>query len=77
LLVHLALGAVPAVGGLVGKAVGLAVLILYVYSIFWAYGDAERRGKPGIIIALMVALLAWPIGLLVWIAFRPEGRYRR
>ena len=51
---------------------GLIVLGLYIWSIVWAYRDAESRGKPGLLIALMIALLSWPISLLVWIAFRPE-----
>ena len=49
----------------------LGVLLLYVWSILWAYGDAEARNKPGCAVALLVALLSWPIGLLVWIIFRP------
>ena len=57
--------------GLVGIVLGIALLILYVWSIVWAYRDAISRGKPGWLVALMVALLSWPIGLLVWLVFRP------
>ena len=53
---------------------GLFILGLYVWSIIWCYSDAERRGKPGCLVALLVAFLSWPISLLVWIVFRPEGR---
>ncbi len=54
----------------------LAVLIaiVYVYSIIWAYGDAEARSKPGCLVALLVAFLSWPLGLLLWVVFRPEQR---
>ncbi|WOO40045.1 hypothetical protein [Rubellicoccus peritrichatus] len=45
---------------------------VYIYSIIWSYSDAQERGKPGIAVALLVALLSWPLGLLAWIIFRPE-----
>jgi hypothetical protein len=49
----------------------LAGLILYVWSIIWSYRDAERRGKPGWLVALLVALLSWPLSLIIWVLFRP------
>ena len=52
------------------------ICIVYVYSIIWAYGDAEARRKPGCLVALLVAFLSWPLGLLLWIVFRPEDRRR-
>jgi hypothetical protein len=57
--------------GLFWLLLALAGLALYVWSIVWAYRDAERRGKPGWLVALLVALLSWPVSLLVWIVFRP------
>ncbi|MBC5772994.1 hypothetical protein H8S95_02875 [Pontibacter sp. KCTC 32443] len=61
--------------GLIGIVLGIAVFILYVWSVVWAYKDANRRGKPGWLVAIMVALLSWPIGLIVWLLFRPaQGR---
>ena len=53
---------------------GTGVFILYIWSIIWAYGDAEARGKPGILVALMIAILSWPGSLLLWIIFRPEKK---
>lgn len=56
----------------------LAVLLIIlclgilVWSLIWVYNDAEKRGKPGLLVALMVFLLSWPISLLVWIVFRPD-----
>ncbi len=55
---------------------GLLFFGAYIVSIFWAFGDAERRGKSGCLVALIVAFLSWPIGLLLWIVLRPEYRYR-
>lgn len=57
--------------GLFWLFVGLLGLVVYVGSIIWAYRDAERRGKPGWLVALLVALLSWPLSLLIWFVFRP------
>ena len=46
--------------------------ILYFWSIYWAYNDAEARGKSGVIVALLVALCSWPTSILIWLAFRPR-----
>jgi hypothetical protein len=61
-------------GILFGAVFGLAYLIVAVWSVVWAYGDAEGRGKSGCLVGLLVIFLAWPIGLLVWVIFRPEKR---
>lgn len=53
--------------------IGLLVLGLYIWSIVWSYRDAERRGVSGILVALMVALLSWPIGFIVWLVIRETG----
>lgn len=50
----------------------LAVVALFVYSLIWAYADAEARGKPGWLVALMVLLLAWPGSLVLWMVVRPD-----
>ena len=52
--------------------VGVLFLILYVWSIVWAYSDAEDRGQSGCIIALLLFLGSWPLGLIAWLIFRPE-----
>ncbi|WP_299826538.1 hypothetical protein [uncultured Pontibacter sp.] len=57
--------------GIFGLILGLVILVLYIWSIFWAYKDAEKRGKPGWLVAIVVAFLAWPLGLLVWLLVRP------
>lgn len=50
----------------------IVCLGLLVWSLIWAYGDAEKRGKPGWLVVLLILLLNWPISLLVWLVFRPE-----
>lgn len=57
--------------GLIGIVLGIVLLALYIWSIVWAYRDANNRGKPGWLVALLVALLSWPVGLVVWLLFRP------
>ncbi len=48
------------------------IFALLVWSLIWVYQDAEKRGKSGILVALLVFLLEWPISLLVWLVFRPD-----
>jgi hypothetical protein len=56
--------------------VGMVLFLIYLYSIIWSYADAEERGKPGCLVALVVALLSWPLGLILWVVFRPEKHGR-
>jgi tetratricopeptide (TPR) repeat protein len=59
------------VGGLIGLCIGLPILAIYIYSIIWAYGDAEKRGKPGWLVALLVLFVTWPVGVIIWLLIRP------
>ena len=59
---------------LFGVLLALVLTGLFVYSIVWCYGDAESRGKSGCLVALLVALVSWPLSLLIWVVFRPEER---
>ena len=44
---------------------------LYFYTIFWSYSDANKRGKPGCLVAFLIATT--PImGLIMWLIFRPQ-----
>jgi Na+/proline symporter len=67
-----------AVGGLISLilmvCIGLPFLAVFLYSIFWAYNDAEKRGKSGCLVALLVFLLSWPVGLIVWLVIRPQEK---
>jgi phosphoglycerol transferase MdoB-like AlkP superfamily enzyme len=58
--------------GLLGVVLALIGLILYIWSIIWVYRDAEQRRRPGILIAILVAFIAWPLGLIVWLFIRPD-----
>lgn len=58
--------------GLFGLLIALIGLILYVWSIIWAYKDAKHRRRSGILIAILVAFVAWPIGLIIWLVIRPS-----
>lgn len=48
-----------------------AALLLFLASVIWIYRDAKSRGKPGVLVAVLAAVLVWPVSLLVWIALRP------
>jgi hypothetical protein len=56
-------------------AIVVAVGLLPILSAFWAYDDAERRGKSGCLVALLVLFVSWPVGLILWLVFRPEPRH--
>ena len=46
-------------------------ILLYFGIICWSYADANKRGKPGILVAFLIAIA--PIfGLLLWLIFRPS-----
>lgn len=52
----------------------LTGFVIYLWSIGWAYRDAQARGKPPFFVALLVMFGGWPLGLIIWIALRPERR---
>jgi len=51
---------------------GLLLLGLFGFSVAWVWRDANRRGQPGFIVAVLVAFLWWPLSLIVWLLARPE-----
>lgn len=63
-------GAAGVVAIIFALIIGLLLFALYIASIVWVYRDAERHGKSGILVALLVALISWPIGLVVWLIVR-------
>ena len=65
------------VGGILALLFGIGLLFVYIWSIVWAYNDAESRGKSGCLVALLVLLLSWPVGLIAWLIFRPDNKTRR
>lgn len=57
--------------------VALPLIAVYIGSIIWAYNDAEKRGKPGLLVALLVLLATWPLGLIIWLLIRPKDIHGR
>lgn len=70
------IGMSEAVIALGSVLLGLFALFLYIWSLVWVYRDAGRRGKSGCLVALLAALIQWPLSLLLWLVFRPETPYR-
>lgn len=55
----------------------MAFIALFIWSVIWAYADAERRDKSGCLVALLVLFLSWLLGLIAWLVFRPEEKSHR
>ena len=66
-----------AIGSGIALLIVLAILSVPLITSIWAYGDAQRRGKSGCLVAILVLFLSWPLGLILWIVFRPEPRDHR
>ena len=64
------------IGQLLGGIAVMLVIALFVsiplLTAIWAYGDAERRGKSGCLVSILVLFLSWPLGLILWFVFRPD-----
>jgi hypothetical protein len=65
-------GGMGAVAIIIALIFGLIFFAIYIASLVWVYRDANRRGKSGILVALLVAIISWPIGLLVWFLVRDK-----
>ncbi len=51
----------------------LLCIAVYIVTVIWAFFDARARGKPGVLIALIVAIPTfWPLVLFGWLIFRPS-----
>lgn len=61
-------------GLMLAFCIGLPLIALYIGTIIWAYGDAEKRGKSGCLVALLVFLATWPLGLIIWLLIRPQEK---
>lgn len=49
----------------------LLVMTAFAASVAWVWRDANRRGQPGFIVAVLVVFLFWPLSLIVWLLARP------
>lgn len=65
-------GTLPAVAIIFVIILCLVFFVIYIASLVWVYRDAERRGKSGILVALLIAFISWPIGLIVWLIVRDK-----
>jgi len=52
----------------------IVVGIIYIISIVWSYNDAKKRGVNGVIVALLVAFVGWPLSLIGWFILRPSKK---
>ena len=50
----------------------LVFLIFWVWTGAWAYSDAKLRGRPPLLVSMLVLFVGWPISLAAWVALRPE-----
>jgi len=57
-----------------GLLFAVTFTVLYFWSVLWGFKDANSRGKNGFAVATLIALFAWPFGLLFWTVIRPEGK---
>ena len=53
---------------------GTLCFIVYIGTVIWSFADARQRGKSGCLVALLVLLLVWPVGLIIWLLIRPDQR---
>ena len=60
------------IGGFLLFLLALLLLVAMAASLVWAYHDAEKRGRPGCLVVLLLFLFSWPFSLLLWIVFRPD-----
>ena len=62
-------------GGVFEIVTAFLVFVVYAGSLAWVFADAENRGKSGCLVVLVVMFLFWPIGLVVWLVFRPNRKF--
>jgi len=53
----------------------IGVVIAEVGAVVWAYRDARKRRRSGILVAVLVAM-SFPWGLAIWLIARPNIRPR-
>ncbi|MEO6054154.1 MAG: hypothetical protein ABIP97_09095 [Chthoniobacterales bacterium] len=54
-----------------------STLYLYFLSLRWLHRDAKKRMRNSLRITIAVAVLFWPLGLLIWVIFRPALKLKR
>src|SRR4051812_43859797 len=54
----------------------IAASLLWIANWVWAFSDARRRGRSGVIVALLV-LGTFPLGVALWLVARPRIDFRK
>ena len=49
----------------------IAGTTLMIANVVWGFRDGRRRGRSGILVAMLV-LWTFPVGVLLWLLFRPD-----
>ena len=49
----------------------IAGTALMIANVVWGFRDGRRRGRSGILVAMLV-LWTFPVGVLLWLLFRPD-----
>lgn len=60
------------ISSLFGLTFGLAATAVYVATLVWVYRDAEARDTNPVLVTILVAIVSWPLGLIVWAVVRPD-----
>lgn len=58
---------------LVALACVAVFMLIYIWSVAWAVGDAQRRGQSGGLVVFLFWLFG-PLGALVWLGVRPKTK---
>lgn len=48
------------------------MIVLVPVNVIWAYRDAKQRNGSGILAALLVFVGPFPVGVFLWLIFRPK-----
>lgn len=59
---------------ILGVMAALLILWVLIASLRWTFKDAECRGRNGWFVAFFVAILGWPVSLLLWLVARPDAK---
>ena len=49
----------------------IGILYVFIWSLVWVYRDAKKRGQRASLVVLLVALMNWPVSILLWLVIRP------
>lgn len=50
----------------------LIFFLVHIWIFAWGYNDAEKRGKSGCLVCLLLLFAPFPVGLIIWLLIRPQ-----